>query len=66
MRPGIVYGGTTGIVADLLKDAKRAGRVIGDGSSRWPCVYVRDLADLYVRVSTNPDAAGIPASDGAD
>ena len=68
VRPGIVYGGTSGIVADLVKDAANGlVRVIGDGSNRWPCVYVRDLADLYVRVGTHPDAAGIfHANDEAD
>jgi len=68
VRPGIVYGGTHGIVADLLKDAGNGlVRVIGDGSNRWPCVYARDLADLYVRVSSSPDAAGIfHANDEAD
>lgn len=68
VRPGIVYGGTRGVIADLLKDAGNGlVRVIGDGSNHWPCVYARDLADLYVRVSANPDAAGIfHANDEAD
>ena len=68
VRPGIVYGGTSGIVADLLKDAgKGIIRIVGDGSNRWPCVYARDLANLYVRAGTSPDAAGIfHANDEAD
>lgn len=60
VRPGVVYGGTRGIVADLLKDASNGLiRVIGDGQNHWPLVYDRDLADLYVRLVTHADAAGI-------
>ena len=68
VRPGIVYGGTRGIIADLLKDAANGlVRVIGDGKNHWPCVYSRDLADLYLRVATNPDASGVfHANDEAD
>ena len=68
IRPAIVYGGARGIVADLLKDAQNGlVRVVGDGQNRWPCVYDRDLADLYARVATNPEARGIfHANDEAD
>jgi nucleoside-diphosphate-sugar epimerase len=68
IRPGIVYGGARGIIADLLKDAANGlVRVIGDGRNHWPCVYDRDLADLYVRVATRPDGSGIfHANDEAD
>ena len=68
VRPGIVYGGARGIVGDLLKDALNGlVRVVGDGQNHWPCIYDRDLADLYVRVATNPMAAGIfHANDEAD
>lgn len=68
LRPGIVYGSARGIIADLLKDANNGlVRVIGDGKNHWPCVYDRDLADLYVRVATTPGAAGIfHANDEAD
>ena len=68
VRPGIVYGGTRGIIADLLKDAANGlVRVIGDGNNHWPCVYARDLADLYLRVTTNPEASGVfHANDEAD
>jgi nucleoside-diphosphate-sugar epimerase len=60
VRPGIVYGGARGIVGDLLKDALNGlVRVIGDGQNHWPCVYDRDLADLYVRVTATPGASGI-------
>src|SRR6478752_6766587 len=66
--PGIVYGGTRGIIADLLKDAGNGlGRVIGEGKNHWPCVYVRDLADVYLRVATHAEAFGVfHANDEAD
>ena len=60
IRPGIVYGGATGIVSDMLKDALNGlVRVIGDGRNRWPSVYHRDLGDLYARVLGTPDASGV-------
>ena len=68
IRPGIVYGGSRGIVSDLLKNALNGLiRVIGNGENHWPLVYDRDLADLYVRTATRSDAAGIfHANDEAD
>ena len=68
VRPGIVYGGARGIISDLLKNAKNGLlRVVGDGSNHWPCVYDRDLADLYVRLAAHPEASGIfHANDEAD
>jgi nucleoside-diphosphate-sugar epimerase len=68
VRPGIVYGGSRGIVADLLKTAANGlVRVIGDGRNHWACVHDRDLADLYLRIVTNPEASGVyHANDEAD
>ena len=68
IRPGVVYGGARGIVGDLLKDAANGlVRVVGTGQNRWACIYDRDLADLYVRVSTLDDASGVfHANDEAD
>lgn len=68
VRPGIVYGGARGIVGDLLKDAQNGlVRVVGDGQNHWPCVYDRDLADLYVRLVASANASGIfHANDEAD
>jgi nucleoside-diphosphate-sugar epimerase len=68
VRPGIVYGGGRGIVADLIKDALNGLiRVVGPGKNRWPCVYDRDLGELYVRVLESPAAAGvIHATDETD
>ncbi|HEX5109006.1 MAG TPA: NAD-dependent epimerase/dehydratase family protein [Vicinamibacterales bacterium] len=68
VRPGIVYGGARGIVCDLLKDALNGlVRVVGEGKNHWPCVYDRDLADLYARLTGHPEASGIfHATDEAD
>ena len=68
VRPGIVYGGSRGLVSDFLKDAMNGlVRVIGGGKNRWPTVYDRDLADLYVRILQTPDARGVfHANDEAD
>ena len=68
VRPGIVYGGGRGIVADLIKDALNGLiRVVGPGKNRWPCIYDHDLAELYVKILESPTAAGvIHATDEAD
>jgi nucleoside-diphosphate-sugar epimerase len=68
VRPGIVYGGGRGLVADMLKEAGNGlVRIVGKGKNHWACVYDRDLADLYVRLLASPDAAGIyHANDEAD
>jgi nucleoside-diphosphate-sugar epimerase len=68
VRPGVVYGGARGIVSDLLKDALNGlVRVIGPGTNHWPCVYDRDLGELYVRIAETPEASGIyHANDEAD
>jgi nucleoside-diphosphate-sugar epimerase len=60
IRPGIVYGGARGIVGDLFKDGANALiRLVGDGTNRWPLVYERDAAELYVRVASTPEASGV-------
>jgi len=60
VRPGVVYGGGSGIVGDLFKSASNGlVRVVGDGNNHWPLVYDRDLADLYARLAGREDAAGV-------
>ena len=60
VRPGIIYGGSRGIVGDLIRDATNGlVRIVGSGENHWPAVYDRDLADLYVRLAARGDAAGI-------
>jgi nucleoside-diphosphate-sugar epimerase len=68
VRPGIVYGGAQGAVGELVQAAANGLiRVIGDGSNRWPSVYDRDLAELYVRLASHADAEGVfHATDHAD
>ncbi len=68
IRPGIVYGGGRGIVADLIKDALNGiVRVVGPGKNRWACVYDHDLGDLYLRIIDTPTATGVfHANDEAD
>jgi nucleoside-diphosphate-sugar epimerase len=60
VRPGIVYGGSRGIVSEMLTSADNGlMRVIGTGENHWPVVYDRDLADLYVRLLASRDASGV-------
>jgi nucleoside-diphosphate-sugar epimerase len=60
VRPGVVYGGSSGMVGDIFKAAANGlVRVVGDGNNHWPLVYDRDLADLYARLVARDDAAGI-------
>lgn len=68
VRPGVIYGGSRGIVGDLFRDAINGlVRIIGDGRNHWAAVYDRDVADLYVRLVSAPDASGIyHATDEAD
>src|ERR1700752_3783612 len=66
VRPGIVYGGSRGIVGDLLKDAANSlVRIVGRGDNHWPLIYERDLGELYARLVATPDASGVyHATDG--
>jgi nucleoside-diphosphate-sugar epimerase len=68
VRPGIVYGGSRGILGDLLRDGLNGlVRVLGDGRNRWATIYDRDLADLYERLAAAPDVSGVyHATDEAD
>jgi nucleoside-diphosphate-sugar epimerase len=68
VRPGIVYGGTGGIIGELFRDAMNGlVRVIGTGENHWPLVYGRDLGDLFVRLALRADASGVyHANDEAD
>ena len=60
IRPGIVYGGSRGIVGDLFKDAANGlVRIVGNGDNHWPLVYDRDLGELYLRLAAQADASGI-------
>jgi len=68
IRPGIVFGRSRGIVGDMIRGAANGLiRIIGTGENRWPTIYDRDLADLYVRLAQRTDASGIfHATDESD
>ena len=69
IRPGIVYGGSRGIVGDIVKDAANSlVRVVGSGDNHWPLIYERDLGELYARLVGTPGAAGVyhATDDGAE
>jgi len=60
VRPGVVYGGGSGLVGEIFKSASNGlVRVVGDGNNHWPLVYDRDLADLYARLAASADATGV-------
>ncbi len=48
IRPGLVYGGSGGLVAMMIEQAK-AGQllIIGSGKNHWPLIRVDALAELY-------------------
>ena len=66
VRPGVVYGGSRGIVGDLLQDAANSlVRIVGTGDNHWPLIYDRDLGELYARLVGTPEASGVyHATDG--
>jgi nucleoside-diphosphate-sugar epimerase len=68
VRPGIVYGGSRGIVGDLFRHASDGViRIIGTGENRWPAVYDRDLAELYLLLAQSEGASGVfHANDESD
>ncbi len=68
VRPGIVFGGARGIVGEFFRDAVHGLiRVVGPGDNRWPAVYHRDLADLYVKLAQHAEASGVfHATDESD
>ena len=60
IRPGIVFGGARWIVGYIFRDADNGLiRIVGTGENRWPAVYERDLADLYLKIAQRADASGI-------
>jgi len=61
-----VYGRGGGLVNLFLQSAREHGaaRMVGDGSNRWTCVHVNDLADLYVRALSAPAGTLLYAADG--
>jgi len=66
LRPAMVYGRGGGLVNLFLQSAREYGaaRMVGDGSNRWTCVHVDDLADLYVRALAAPAGTLLYAAHG--
>jgi len=60
VRPGIVYGGRGGILAEFFVTAARDGAAayVGNGENRWSLVYRGDNARLY-RLIAESRATGI-------
>lgn len=67
IRPGVVYGGGTGILAGYFKAADEGApvRIVGDGANCWAMVHVDDLADLYRRVIERRAGGVFHATDGS-
>jgi nucleoside-diphosphate-sugar epimerase len=67
IRPGVVYGGSRGILADYFKTASEGQpiRVVGDGTNHWAMVHVEDLADLYRRVVERRTGGIFHGTDGS-
>jgi nucleoside-diphosphate-sugar epimerase len=61
IRPGVVWGGSAGILSEWWAGAvdKKAFRIVGDGKNRWPMVHRDDLAQLYRRVLEQAAAPSI-------
>lgn len=60
VRPGMVYGGTRGLISGFFDSAETDGEAtfVGDGSNDWAPVYRGDLARLY-RLIAEQRARGI-------
>ena len=58
IRPGMVYGGKSGIIAQIFQAEHGVPTYIGDGKNRWGLIHLNDLAVLYRLVIEN-QARGI-------
>lgn len=67
IRPGVVYGGTVGILAGYFKSAMKGEsiRIVGDGTNHWAMIHVDDLADQYRRVVEQRAGGVYHATDGS-
>jgi nucleoside-diphosphate-sugar epimerase len=68
VRPGVVYGGKGGLTESWFA-AAAAGEpptVIGDGLNCWPTVHGEDLADFYLRLLEQGQAAALRGRPPAD
>lgn len=53
VRPGMVYGGSGGLVVGFFESAEERGAAehVGDGTNRWSMVHRDDLGRLYVAIA---------------
>ncbi|MDX1622848.1 MAG: NAD-dependent epimerase/dehydratase family protein [Gemmatimonadota bacterium] len=53
IRPGMVYGGSGGLVVRFFESAEATGAAeyVGDGENRWSLVHREDLGRLYVTIA---------------
>lgn len=60
VRPGVVYGGSSGLIGDHFESARSTGaaRIVGDGSNRVPTVHRSDVGAL-VRLLLEERARGV-------
>lgn len=68
MQPGIVYGGSRGLLGTLFAAAHETGAVPvpGDGSQRWPLLHRDDLAAAYaLALERGPGGGRLLLADGS-
>lgn len=67
VRPGMVYGGSGGLVSELFATALEEGaaRYVGDGENRWSLVHREDVAALYLTVAHLRARGVFHATDGS-
>lgn len=67
VRPGMVYGGSGGLVSRLFETAAGSGAAehVGDGENRWSLVHRDDLGRLYVKIAEGREGGVFHGVDGA-
>ena len=59
LRPGIVYGGSEGIISFWFESTKKGViEIVGEGHNYWPMIHYRDLAEAY-RLTAEKELNGI-------
>ena len=58
LRPTIVYGPGSNMFDGLIAKVEKGSPYIGDGSNKWPLVYVDDVVDALMLAFENDDVIG--------